>query len=222
MRAAHSFYLISPTSLPNPFTYPPTKTRTQINTTKPALSHQLPNPLHLPTYQLLDPINPFIHPQPQPIDLFSFEYFPAFLGCLRAGAIACPVYPIDPSKMEIALTKFKHVVEDTGARVVLTDKLINRVRIGCGVFYGHLMPKDVEWRVTDHLVQQQAGGGGWLGGAGASQQRKSYDYDVRTCMRACGHACVRADMLCYAMKCLRLSPPSPCPLARARGGLVVG
>lgn len=86
---------------------------------------------------------------------YSFEYFPAFLGCLRAGAIACPVYPIDPSKMEIALTKFKHVVEDTGAKVVLTDKLINRVRIGCNVFYGSLMPKTVEWRVTDHLVQQR-------------------------------------------------------------------
>eukprot|EP00624_Nannochloropsis_granulata_P002364 evm.model.NODE_22006_length_11650_cov_26.012875.1 len=84
---------------------------------------------------------------------FSYEYFPAFLGCLRAGAVACPVYPIDPSKMEIALNKFKHVVEDTGARLVLTDKLINRVRIGCGVFYSHLMPQTVEWKVTDHLVQ---------------------------------------------------------------------
>lgn len=84
---------------------------------------------------------------------FSYEYFPAFLGCLRAGAVACPVYPIDPSKMEIALNKFKHVVEDTGARLVLTDKLINRVRIGCSMFYSHLMPQTVEWKVTDHLVQ---------------------------------------------------------------------
>jgi acyl-CoA synthetase (AMP-forming)/AMP-acid ligase II len=64
---------------------------------------------------------------------YSFEYFYAFLGCLRAGAIACPVYPIDPSKMELALTKFKLVVEDTGAKLVLTDKLINRVRIGAQV-----------------------------------------------------------------------------------------
>jgi hypothetical protein len=85
--------------------------------------------------------------------------------------------------MEIALTKFKHVVEDTGAKVVLTDKLINRVRIGCSLLYGNLMPKDVDWRVTDHLVQQaRGGGGGWLG----SNQRKSYDYDVRACMgRGC-------------------------------------
>lgn len=86
------------------------------------------------------------------------------------------MYPIDPSKMEIALTKFKHVVEDTGAKIVLTDKLINRVRIGCSMFYGHLMPKDVDWRVTDHLVQQaRGGGGGWL----SSNQRRSYDHEVR-------------------------------------------
>jgi len=85
---------------------------------------------------------------------FSFEYFPAFLGCLRAGAVACPVYPIDPGKMEIALKKFKLVVEDTGARLVLTDNLINWIRIGCGLFYSHLMPKGLEWRVTDQLVQR--------------------------------------------------------------------
>ena len=106
--------------------------------------------------------------------------------------MACPVYPIDPSKMEIALTKFKHVVEDTGAKIVLTDKLINRVRIGCSVFYGHLMPKDVDWRVTDHLVGQVrgggGGGGGWLGGGGASKEaNKSYDYDVRASV---GRVCV--------------------------------
>ena len=57
--------------------------------------------------------------------------------------------------MEIALTKFKHIVEDTGAKLVLTDKLINRVRMGCTVFYGHLLPKTVEWKVTDNLVQMR-------------------------------------------------------------------
>ena len=101
---------------------------------------------------------------------FSYEYFPAFLGCLRAGAVACPVYPIDPSKMEIALNKFKHVVEDTGARLVLTDTLINRVRIGCGVFYSHLMPQTVEWKVTDHLVQPTYT---------SSSPAPSYDYPNR-------------------------------------------
>lgn len=110
--------------------------------------------------------------------------------------MACPVYPIDPSKMEIALTKFKHVVEDTGAKVVLTDKLINRVRIGCAVFYGHLMPKGVDWRVTDHLVGQVrggggGGGGGWLGGGGAAKEAiKSYDYEVRAWRMWTGRVCV--------------------------------
>ena len=80
------------------------------------------------------------------------EFLFAFLGCLRAGVVACPVYPLDPSKMEIALTKFKLVVEDTGAQLCLTDKLINRVRLGCRLFYPNLLPKHLAWQTTDHLI----------------------------------------------------------------------
>ena len=69
-----------------------------------------------------------------------------FLGCLKAGAIAVPVYPPDPGHLERDLPKFRRVYEDCSPRVCLTTRrykwAIQPTKLK------HSWPK-LEWHVTD-------------------------------------------------------------------------
>ena len=48
------------------------------------------------------------------------EFVIAFFGCLHAGAVAVPVYPPDPRKLEQNLTTLQGIAQDSGARAILT------------------------------------------------------------------------------------------------------
>ncbi|NOX38147.1 MAG: amino acid adenylation domain-containing protein [Calditrichaeota bacterium] len=50
----------------------------------------------------------------------GLEYIAGFMGCLYAGAIAVPVYPPDPTRLNRTLPRLEAIVQDADARVALT------------------------------------------------------------------------------------------------------
>lgn len=48
------------------------------------------------------------------------EFVVAFFGCLHAGAVAVPVYPPDPRKLQQNLTTLQGIAQDSEARAILT------------------------------------------------------------------------------------------------------
>ena len=59
---------------------------------------------------------------------FGVEFIVVFWACLRAGVIAVPVYPPNPSKMAQALAKLELVRAAAGATVCLMDTAVSRMR----------------------------------------------------------------------------------------------
>ena len=56
------------------------------------------------------------------------EFIVVFWACLRAGVIAVPVYPPNPSKMAQALAKLELIRAAAGTTVCLMDKTVSRLR----------------------------------------------------------------------------------------------
>lgn len=54
----------------------------------------------------------------------GLDYVAAFLGCLYAGAVAVPIYPPDPTRLERSISRFRAVVADAQPAVVLTTSLV--------------------------------------------------------------------------------------------------
>lgn len=50
----------------------------------------------------------------------GLDFVAAFFGCLYAGVIAVPAYPPDPSRLPQTLPRLRAIVDDAGARVLLT------------------------------------------------------------------------------------------------------
>ena len=59
---------------------------------------------------------------------FGFQFFAAFLGCLRAGVTAVLVYPPSPAKMEISLSKLAKIIANSEPKFVLVDADVNLLR----------------------------------------------------------------------------------------------
>ena len=59
---------------------------------------------------------------------FGLRFFAAFLGCLRAGIVAVPIYPPNPKKLEQALAKMNLVVRDCNAKLILVDSAVNNLK----------------------------------------------------------------------------------------------
>jgi acyl transferase domain-containing protein/acyl-CoA synthetase (AMP-forming)/AMP-acid ligase II/acyl carrier protein/GNAT superfamily N-acetyltransferase len=51
----------------------------------------------------------------------GLDYIAAFMGCLRAGAIAVCAYPPDPARLNRSLPRFEAIVQDAQAAFVLTS-----------------------------------------------------------------------------------------------------
>ncbi|KAJ8612671.1 hypothetical protein CTAYLR_002128 [Chrysophaeum taylorii] len=76
------------------------------------------------------------------------EFFVAFVACLRAGVLAVPNYPPDPSNLRRGLEKLDLVTMSCGARVGLTDDVVHKLRVTTSVL--HSWP-DIRWHNTDGL-----------------------------------------------------------------------
>lgn len=53
----------------------------------------------------------------------SLDFIVAFVACLKAGIIAVPVFPPDPTQLRKSLFMFKSIQSDCGATVALTNGL---------------------------------------------------------------------------------------------------
>ena len=76
----------------------------------------------------------------------GLDFFVAFMGCLKAGAIAVPVYPPDPGHLERDLPKFIRVYEDCTPRVCLTTRRYKWAIQPSKLKYSW---PTLEWHVTD-------------------------------------------------------------------------
>ena len=60
---------------------------------------------------------------------FGLDFFVAFLGCLRAGVIAVPVYPPNPATLKKSLPKLQLVVDSCEPKLIVVDSSVNRLRL---------------------------------------------------------------------------------------------
>lgn len=62
---------------------------------------------------------------------FGLEFFVVFLGCLRAGIIAVPVYPPNPATLKNSLPKLQLIVDSCEPKLIVVDSSVNRLRLAC-------------------------------------------------------------------------------------------
>ncbi|KAJ8612377.1 hypothetical protein CTAYLR_007944 [Chrysophaeum taylorii] len=74
------------------------------------------------------------------------EFFVAFVACLRAGVLAVPNYPPDPSSLGRGLRKLDLVRTTCGAEVGLTDSIVRKLRAATSIW--HAWPA-IRWYNTD-------------------------------------------------------------------------
>lgn len=118
---------------------------------------------------------------------FGLRFFAVFLGCLRAGIIAVPVYPPNPASLKKSLRKLELIIESCEPKIVLLCPLVNKLRLASrlrAVATGSNSWPDIAYNCPDVREEtlpssSHASGGlrGWLGGGGnvLSAKRKSFD-----------------------------------------------
>ena len=83
----------------------------------------------------------------------SLDFMIAFLACLKAGVIAVPVFPPNPTRRD-TLQMFCKIVEGCGARVALTNAEYNYAKKMASItqVFGKLKnkgaaawPSDLQW-----------------------------------------------------------------------------
>lgn len=121
---------------------------------------------------------------------FGLRFFAVFLGCLRAGIIAVPVYPPNPAKLKKSLQKLQLIVDSCSPKMILVDPVVNKFRLTsklAAVATGGSGWPRVTYKCPD--VKEEAVGSssgasssfaGWRGGSGrnasaSTRQRKSFD-----------------------------------------------
>ncbi len=83
----------------------------------------------------------------------GLDYLVAFYGCLYAGAIAVPVYPPDPSRLERSLLRLRTVVEDARPAVgVTTAPLLQMAQAFLGA---EPLFQSIRWATTDDLGRDE-------------------------------------------------------------------
>uniref|UniRef100_K3WG10 Carrier domain-containing protein n=1 Tax=Globisporangium ultimum (strain ATCC 200006 / CBS 805.95 / DAOM BR144) TaxID=431595 RepID=K3WG10_GLOUD len=93
----------------------------------------------------------------------GLDFALGFWGCLYAGAIGIPVYPPYPGTLAKDLPKFNRMVDDSGAKVILTNKtyhLASKMATVKGFFSvdknATTWPADVKWFTTDSISDSVA------------------------------------------------------------------
>lgn len=54
----------------------------------------------------------------------GLDYIAAVYGCFYAGALAVPAYPPDPTRLQRSLPRLQTIIDDAGAKVILTTSMI--------------------------------------------------------------------------------------------------
>lgn len=87
----------------------------------------------------------------------SLDFMIAFLACLKAGVIAVPVFPPNPTRRD-TLQMFTKIVSGCGAQVALTNSEYNYMKKVAGIkeVFGKLKqksaaawPENLHWVLTD-------------------------------------------------------------------------
>ncbi|TMW61326.1 hypothetical protein Poli38472_012517 [Pythium oligandrum] len=96
----------------------------------------------------------------------GLDFALAFWGCLYAGAVGIPVYPPYPGTLAKDLPKFNRMVEDSGARVILTNRTYHLASkmatvkgffsIGSNKAAATTWPENVQWITTDSIADSVA------------------------------------------------------------------
>jgi acyl-CoA synthetase (AMP-forming)/AMP-acid ligase II len=94
----------------------------------------------------------------------SLDFMIAFIACLKAGVIAVPVFPPNPTRRD-TLQMFGKIVAGCGATVALTNTEYNHVKKVAGItqVFGKLRgvttawPESLQWVVTDGKNLQVSG-----------------------------------------------------------------
>ncbi|KAJ1451141.1 hypothetical protein M885DRAFT_446888, partial [Pelagophyceae sp. CCMP2097] len=79
----------------------------------------------------------------------GMAFMVAYWACLRLRVIAVPVYPPDPSKLEIGLKKLGLVQQSCEARLCLTETTLDQMRQALSLT--HTWPTGLAWRRTDDV-----------------------------------------------------------------------
>jgi acyl-CoA synthetase (AMP-forming)/AMP-acid ligase II len=82
----------------------------------------------------------------------GLEYIPALIGCMRAGVIACSVYPPNPLRGKHSFAQFNKQAKDAGASFALTTHKF-KLNLMASVLKGNRT--HVKWLATDNLKSME-------------------------------------------------------------------
>lgn len=77
-------------------------------------------------------------------------YITTIWACFLSGIIAVPVYPLDINKFESDLEKLYNIINDSGAKIILTNSLLNNAYFFHKFYYYFKMPS-VTWINVDNF-----------------------------------------------------------------------
>ena len=85
----------------------------------------------------------------------GLDYVAAFLGCLYAGAIAVPIYPPDPGRIERTLPRIQIIAHDAQVAAALTTSSI--LTFSDSLLNVAPELKSIRWLATDNIPTEVAG-----------------------------------------------------------------
>jgi acyl-CoA synthetase (AMP-forming)/AMP-acid ligase II len=84
----------------------------------------------------------------------GIDYIAAFFGCIYGGVIAVPAYPPDPYRLSRTLLRLKSILQDSGAKLILTTQEIRSMAET--IFAQDPELARLEWTATDQLEEAYA------------------------------------------------------------------
>lgn len=85
---------------------------------------------------------------------FGLDFIAAFFGCMRAGVVAVPVYPPDPTAPAVGLKRIFQVMANCGADSILTVNSLTWAKPWWWLMTASTVswPSHLNWRATDEVT----------------------------------------------------------------------